>query len=143
VPDYAKFSRAGALSLQARPADGLELTLADYFGLPVEIRQFQRAWLEIPHGLRTRLGGERTLASGGELYADVTNGYGPEVFAIDGKPAAGPYQLSLHYYSQGPMGYGMGLLQIQTFDPAKGLAFDDRPYLIMTPHAKVDLGSHR
>jgi type VI secretion system protein ImpH len=65
VHDYAKFSRAGALSLQARPADGLELTLADYFGLPVEIRQFQRAWLEIPERLRTRLG-ERASATLGD-----------------------------------------------------------------------------
>ena len=69
VPDYAKFSRAGVLSLQARPADGLELTLADYFGLPVQIRQFQRAWLEIPAGLRTRLGEctSATLAKGATL----------------------------------------------------------------------------
>jgi type VI secretion system protein ImpH len=65
VPDYAKFSRAGALSLQARPADGLELTLADYFGLPVQIQQFQRAWLEIPESLQTRLG-ERTSAMLGD-----------------------------------------------------------------------------
>ena len=83
------------------------------------------------------------LASGGELYADVTNGYGPECFAIEGKPQGGPYQLSLHYYAQGPMGYGMGLLQIQTFDPVRGFSFDDRPYLIMTSHARVDLGTYR
>jgi outer membrane protein OmpA-like peptidoglycan-associated protein len=83
------------------------------------------------------------LPSGGELYADVTNGYGPECFAIDGAPKAGPYQLSIHYYAQGPMGYGMGLVQIQRFDPARGLTFEDRPYLIMTPHARVDLGTVR
>jgi outer membrane protein OmpA-like peptidoglycan-associated protein len=83
------------------------------------------------------------LASGGELYADVTTGYGPECFAIPGAPQAGLYQLSLDYYSQGPMGYGMGLLQIQTFDPQRGLAFDDRPYVIMTNHAKLDLGTYR
>ena len=65
VPDYAKFSRAGALSLQTRSADGLELTLADYFGLPVQIRQFQRAWLTIPEALQTRLG-DRTSATLGD-----------------------------------------------------------------------------
>ena len=65
VPDYAKFSRAGALSLRARPADGLELTLADYFGLPVQIQQFQRAWLGIPEALRSRLG-ERASATLGD-----------------------------------------------------------------------------
>jgi hypothetical protein len=37
----------------------------------------------------------------------------------------------------------MGLVQVQRFDPARGLSFDDRPYLIMTPHARVDLGTVR
>ena len=81
------------------------------------------------------------LASGGELYADVTTGYGPECFAIPGAPAAGPYALSLDYYAQGPMGYGMGLVEIQRFDPARGLAFDDRPYVIMNNHAQLELGT--
>ena len=80
------------------------------------------------------------LPSGGELYADITTGYGPECFTINGKPKAGPYRLSINYYSQGPMGYGMGLLQIQRFD-GKDLTFDDRPYVIMTDHAFVDLGT--
>jgi outer membrane protein OmpA-like peptidoglycan-associated protein len=84
-----------------------------------------------------------TLASGGELYADVTTGYGPECFAIPGKPQAGPYRLSLAYYEQGPMGYGMGLLQIQTFDPQRGITFEDRPYVITTNRAKVDLGTYQ
>jgi outer membrane protein OmpA-like peptidoglycan-associated protein len=82
------------------------------------------------------------LTSGGELYADVTTGYGPECFAIAGAPAAGPYQLSLEYYSQGPMGYGMGLLEIQTFDPKRGFRFEDRPYVIMTNRAKLELGTY-
>ena len=81
------------------------------------------------------------LRSGGDLYADVTTGYGPECFAIQGKPSAGPYQLSLNYFSQGPMGYGMGLLQIQTFDGTE-LKFQDRPYVIMVDHAFVDLGTY-
>ncbi|TMQ12701.1 MAG: hypothetical protein E6J91_20370, partial [Deltaproteobacteria bacterium] len=40
----------------------------------------------------------KQLASGGELYADITTGYGPECFAIPGNPKAGPYQLSINYY---------------------------------------------
>ncbi len=83
------------------------------------------------------------LASGGELYADVTAGYGPECFAIAGTPTGGPYRLALDYYAQGPMGYGMGLLEIQRFDPDRGLVFEDRPYVIMNDHAKVDLGTYR
>lgn len=80
------------------------------------------------------------LPSGGELYADVTTGYGPECFAITGRPAAGPYRLSINYYAQGPMGFGMGLLQIQEFD-GTGFRFEDRPYVIMINRAFVDLGS--
>ncbi|HET9625481.1 MAG TPA: hypothetical protein VFP84_29135, partial [Kofleriaceae bacterium] len=85
----------------------------------------------------------KQLRSGGELYADITTGYGPECFAIPGTPTAGPYQLAINYYSQGPMGYGMGLLQIQSFDGRGNLTFEDRPYVIMTNQAFVDLGTFR
>ena len=46
----------------------------------------------------------------------------------------------LNYYSQGPMGYGMGLLEVETFDGKGKLGFDDWPYVIMNDHAYVDLG---
>ncbi len=81
------------------------------------------------------------LVSGGELYGDVTTGYGPECFAISGTPSAGPYKLAINYFAQGPMGYGMGLLQIQKFD-GKDIALEDRPYVIMTDRAFVDLGTY-
>ncbi len=84
--------------------------------------------------------GAKQLPSGGELYADITTGYGPECFAIPGTPKAGPYRLSINYYSQGPMGYGMGLLEIQRFDGKGVMTFEDRPYVIMNDHAYVDLG---
>jgi tetratricopeptide (TPR) repeat protein len=87
--------------------------------------------------------GNKTLRSGGELYADITTGYGPECFAIEGKPTSGPYRLSINYYSQGPMGYGMGLLQIVKHDGNGKLAFQDRPYVIMADHAYVDLGTYQ
>jgi predicted component of type VI protein secretion system len=56
VPDYAKLSRAGRFAQQTRSADGLEAILADYFGIPVEVRQFAGAWLDIPRDLHCRLG---------------------------------------------------------------------------------------
>ena len=87
--------------------------------------------------------GAKQLPSGGELYADITTGYGPEEFAIQGNPKAGPYRLSINYYSQGPMGYGMGLLQILTHDGKGKLAIQDRPYVIMNDHAYVDLGTFK
>ena len=82
------------------------------------------------------------LPSGGDLYADVTTGYGPECFTIRG-PAAGraaPYLLQAHYYSRGPMGYGMGKLQIIDHDGHGNLRFDERPFVIMQDGAFVDLG---
>ncbi|MEO8699013.1 MAG: VIT domain-containing protein [Kofleriaceae bacterium] len=85
----------------------------------------------------------KQLPSGGELYEDVTTGYGPECFAIEGTPKAGPYRLSINYYSQGPMGYGMGLLQIVKHDGKGKLSFEDRPYIIMADHAYVDLGQYK
>jgi len=84
----------------------------------------------------------RQLPSGGELYADVTTGYGPECFNIplENKGRAYPYTLQAHYYSRGPMGYGMGKLQIVEHDGKGGLKFLDRPFIIMVDRAYVDLG---
>ncbi|MCA9714561.1 MAG: AgmX/PglI C-terminal domain-containing protein, partial [Myxococcales bacterium] len=83
----------------------------------------------------------KTLASGGRLFADVTNGYGPECFAIDGKPSAYPYTFQAHYYSRGPMGYGMGKLEVVRHDGKGGLTFEERPFVVMVDQAFVDLGA--
>jgi hypothetical protein len=87
--------------------------------------------------------GNRQLASGGELYADVTTGYGPECFTIRGarEGRAYPYTLQAHYYSRGPMGYGMGKLQIIDHDGKGGLTFEERPFVVMVDRAFVDLGT--
>jgi tetratricopeptide (TPR) repeat protein len=87
----------------------------------------------------------RTLPSGGELYADVTTGYGPECFNIP-LPAgarAYPYKLQAHYYSRGPMGYGMGKLEVMEHDGKGGLRFSERPFVIMVDSAFVNLGEVR
>jgi tetratricopeptide (TPR) repeat protein len=81
-----------------------------------------------------------SLPSGGELYGDVTTGYGPECFAIPGKASAFPYRLQIHYYSRGPMGYGMGQLEILQHDGLGHLVFEERPYIVMQDGAYVDLG---
>lgn len=87
--------------------------------------------------------GKRELASGGQLYADVTNGYGPECFAIplQGKRPAAPYRLAANYYSRGPMGFGMGLLQVIEHDGRGGVTIEARPFVVMTEQMMVDLGS--
>lgn len=82
----------------------------------------------------------RTLGSGGTLYADITTGYGPECFTIPGKASAFPYKLQAHYYRKGPMGYGMGRVQILHHDGQGGLRFDERPFVVMQDGAYLDLG---
>ncbi|MBK9758135.1 MAG: hypothetical protein IPO88_32390 [Nannocystis sp.] len=56
-------------------------------------------------------------------------------------PNACPYRLSAHYYSRGPMGYGMGKLQVMQHDGKGELRFDERPFVIMQDGAFVQLGS--
>jgi hypothetical protein len=86
---------------------------------------------------------KRHLQSGGELYADVTTGYGPECFTVRLARAqrAAPYVLQAHYYSRGPMGYGMGKLQVIDHDGHGKLRFEERPFVVMVDRAFVDLGS--
>ena len=85
-----------------------------------------------------------TLPGGGELYADVTTGYGPECFAIAAPRAkrSPHYALQVHYYSRGPMGYGMGKVEIVEHDGKGGLRFDERPFVAMNDKAFVDLGTY-
>jgi hypothetical protein len=83
---------------------------------------------------------QKALPSGGALYEDVTTGFGPECFTIEGQAEAYPYTLQIHYYSRGPMGYGMGKLEIIEHDGAGDLRFEQRPYVVMNDGAYVDLG---
>ncbi|HEX5658971.1 MAG TPA: VIT domain-containing protein [Polyangiales bacterium] len=83
------------------------------------------------------------LPSGGDLYADVTTGYGPECFTIRGNKRAYPYTLQAHYYSRGPMGYGMGKLEVIEHDGKGTLKFEERPFIVMQDGAFVELGTIR
>jgi hypothetical protein len=85
-----------------------------------------------------------TLPTGGVLYADVRTGYGPECFAIDAPPGkrSPHYSLQVDYYARGPMGYGMGKVEIVEHDGHGGLAFDERPFVVMNDQSFVDLGSY-
>ncbi len=89
--------------------------------------------------------GARSLpGDGGTLYADVTTGYGPECFTVR-KPKnkrAGPYRMRAHYYSRGPMGYGMGALQVIDNNGGK-LSVQTKPFVVMKDSAYVDLGTVR
>ncbi|MCA9648373.1 MAG: hypothetical protein KC501_00595 [Myxococcales bacterium] len=80
------------------------------------------------------------LLSGGSLYADVTNGYGPECLTVPDPGDAYPYRLSVHYYSRGSMGYGMGKVQVLLHDGEGRVRIEDRPFVVMQDQAQVDLG---
>ena len=86
---------------------------------------------------------QKTLPSGGELYADVTTGYGPECFTVRAPSTreAAPYRLAAHYYRRGPMGYGMGTVQIVRSDGKGRLTVEPRPFVVMADDAMVDLGA--
>lgn len=56
APDDAKRYYAGHLARQTRNAAGLVSILADFFGVPAEVRPFRGSWLEIPERARWRLG---------------------------------------------------------------------------------------
>jgi tetratricopeptide (TPR) repeat protein len=79
---------------------------------------------------------------GGELYADVTDGYGPECFAIDAPRKRGDrrYSLFAHYFRRGPMGAGLGKLEIVEHDGKGELSFDTRPYVVTRDGSRVPLG---
>jgi tetratricopeptide (TPR) repeat protein len=78
------------------------------------------------------------LPSGGELYENVTTGYGPEWYAIDA-PKAFPYKLFAHYYARGPMGFGMGRVLVLRWD-GKRMSFADHPFVVTADDQAVAIG---
>ena len=50
-----------------------------------------------------------------------------------------PYRLSIRYARRGPMGYGMGTVQIIEHDGHGNLWFDYRPFVIMSDGGHLDL----
>jgi hypothetical protein len=69
------------------------------------------------------------LSTGGKLLADVTTGFGPELFLVE-RPAAYPYRLGVNYYSQGSMGAGGGKITVLEHDGAGRIAVVDFPFLL-------------
>lgn len=56
--DMVKLRQAGSLAGQVDGPERLTLFLADAFKVPVRLKEFVAAWLEVPQHLQTRLGGE-------------------------------------------------------------------------------------
>jgi type VI secretion system protein ImpH len=56
IPDWTKLFFAGRLSASNRNTEGLAAILADDFGIPVEILDFQGIWIQLPQDARASLG---------------------------------------------------------------------------------------
>lgn len=56
IPDGVKRRYAGRLACQARPAEGLEAVIAEFFELGASIEPYHGIWLDIPEGSRWELG---------------------------------------------------------------------------------------
>jgi type VI secretion system protein ImpH len=56
IDDLALLYYGGLLAQRPRNAVALEAILADYFGLPVKVRQFQGQWLRLDEANQSRLG---------------------------------------------------------------------------------------
>ncbi len=82
----------------------------------------------------------KSLVTGGVLTADLTDGWGPEQFSIL-EPKAFPYELSVHYYRRGPMGFGLGTVQVIRHDGKGAITVESRPFLIQIDHARFHLGT--
>ena len=73
----------------------------------------------------------------GRLLANVTTGYGPECVVLPGNVEKA--KVSVQYSSRGPMGYGMGKVEVIRHDGHGGLRFTQKPYLVMNDQAWLDL----
>ena len=63
VPDVAKLHFAGRLAAQAKPPEGLEAILADYFGVDAAIEEFIGRWVELPRRYRCLMGQKADTAT--------------------------------------------------------------------------------
>ena len=81
-----------------------------------------------------------TLPDKSTLLSDVTTGYGPEEFLLASDLAGAPYQVFVDYYASGPMGYGMGKVDVIGHDGKGNVSFDTRPFVISNENAAVHVG---
>lgn len=75
----------------------------------------------------------------GRLLANVTTGYGPECFVIPGSPKK--LDMAVQYSAKGPMGYGMGKVEVIRHDGHGQLNFVEKPYVVMNDQAYLELGT--
>jgi len=64
--DHAKLFMAGRLSLQSRPAEGLQAMLEELFLVPMTVEQYVGEWMTLPMEAELKLGSAPSVASLGE-----------------------------------------------------------------------------
>jgi hypothetical protein len=84
--------------------------------------------------------GYAAMPSGGATIANISDGYGPEVFVVD-HPTAFPYRLAVSLVNKGPTGIAAGTVQIIRHDGAGNLSVEERPFVIQEQAGVVDLGT--
>lgn len=79
-----------------------------------------------------------SLRSGGELHG----GRGAACFLIPREAArrSYPYTLQATLHARGALGYGLGKIVVIDHDGSGNVTFEDRPFLVMTDNAMIDLG---
>ena len=140
--DLATLGAAWAAHDPAQRAH-IEDTLRSY-GLSIDDKastRFVLTWETDSSDVDLRVKDSRQRPASGHLLANVTTGYGPECFTIPGTANAFPYQMSIQYSARGPMGYGMGKVEVIQHDGHGRLRFAQKPYVVMNDQAAVDLGS--
>jgi len=80
VHDLGLLRFAGLLAQRHRNAWGLRALVAGYFGLPVEVKQFQGQWLPLEEASQSRLGEE-----GGNCVLGESTVAGDRVWDVQGK----------------------------------------------------------
>ncbi len=80
----------------------------------------------------------RKVGAAGRLTADVTKGYGPELFESRDTRSR---RVLVHYYRRGPMGWGLGRVLRVNHDGRGGVRISGRPFVAMRDHAWVDAGT--
>lgn len=73
LPDHARMAASVHLSREARSPDGLAATLANYFGVPVQMHEFVMHWIRIDEEDQCHLGAPRSssIVGVGALLGEV------------------------------------------------------------------------
>lgn len=79
------------------------------------------------------------MVGGGQIYGDVTDGYGPESFTIPKTAKVYPYRIDANFFDRGPSGYGLGALQVVQHDGHGGVRSQLVPYVLMNDGGTVRL----